>query len=301
MPTIRLFPRDVGKTVELSTNALHKVIIERLFVDAVEMEDIHFHHNSAVVLPWRYGESTDTTPQEQRIAGLSVIVAVLKHAKSNPAKQVLLAGHADSSGGADYNRNLSKARAQVTKALLAGDKDGWGKLAAAHAKAEDLQLVLAWVAEVHGWPCHPGAVDDDLGPRTQAARRAFRERYNRDFSASLPLDAPTSAVDWKAVFDLYELGLHDELGADLAAARSALKFRDPVILACGEDFAQGAARPAGMRSASDRRVDILFLEPGAPYPDFHSETPPGRSIYGRISLVPRTYLPVDPPVQLLRG
>ena len=79
MSTIRPTLRDLAKGLELSTNAVHKVIIQRLFVDAVEMEDVHFHHNSAVVLPWRYGENTGITADEQRIAGLSVIVAALKN------------------------------------------------------------------------------------------------------------------------------------------------------------------------------------------------------------------------------
>jgi hypothetical protein len=33
-------------------------------VDVIEMEDIHFHHNSAVVLPWHYSENNATTSDE---------------------------------------------------------------------------------------------------------------------------------------------------------------------------------------------------------------------------------------------
>ena len=78
------------------------------------MEDIHFHHNSAVVLPWRYGENADTSADEDRLSGLSVIAAALRYAKANPGKKLLLAGHTDSSGQTDYNRSR---RARWTRAI----------------------------------------------------------------------------------------------------------------------------------------------------------------------------------------
>jgi hypothetical protein len=186
------------------------------------------------------------------MSGLSVIAAALRYAKANSGRKLLLSGHTDSSGQADYNRKLSKTRAEATQALLRGDKDPWGKACAEHQKVEDLQMVLKWVAEVHGWPCNPGAVDNEIGPKTRAARRGFRKRYNDDFSGSLALDADTTAADWKALLDLYEVSLTDELDDDLEAGRNALTFHDPPILACGEDFARGTNTPAGMRSGSDR-------------------------------------------------
>ena len=298
MKVIPAILEDLDKGLTLATGEHYKIVIRRFAVDVIEMEDIHFHHDSAVVLPWRHSESSETSSDEQRLSGLSVIAAALRYAKANPTKKLLLAGHADSSGQANYNRKLSKARAEATRALLRGDKDGWGKVCAEHQKVEDLQQVLAWLAEAHGWPCPPGAVDNTMGPKTRAARRAFRQRYNADFSGSLSLDAETSAADWKAMLDLYDLSLADELDDDLDQSRAALAFHDPAILACGEDFAEGASSPAGMRSASDRRVDLLFLDPSEPYPDFFAEKPPGKSIYGTFPIVQRKYLPVDPPVQL---
>ena len=298
MATLRPKMSELAKGLTLSNEDVYKIVIPRLTVDVVEMEDIHFHHDSAVVLPWRYGENSETSPDEQHMSGLSVIAAALRYAKANAGRKLLLAGHTDSSGETDYNRKLSKTRGEATQALLKGDRDVWGKACVEHQKVEDLQMTLKWVAEVHGWPCQPGSVDNEMGPKTRAARHAFRKRYNDDFSASLALDADTSAADWKAFLDLYELSLTDDLGDDLKAGRSALTFYDPSILACGEDFAQGGNTPEGMRSASDRRVDLLFLDPGQSYPSFFKETPPGNSIYGPFPWVLRKYLPVDPPVQL---
>ena len=298
MATLRPKMSELAKGLTLSNEDVYKIVIPRLTVDVVEVEDIHFHHDSAVVLPWRYGENSETSPDEQHMSGLSVIAAALRYAKANAGRKLLLAGHTDSSGETDYNRKLSKTRGEATQALLKGDRDVWGKACVEHQKVEDLQMTLKWVAEVHGWPCQPGSVDNEMGPKTRAARHAFRKRYNDDFSASLALDADTSAADWKAFLDLYELSLTDDLGDDLKAGRSALTFYDPSILACGEDFAQGGNTPEGMRSASDRRVDLLFLDPGQSYPSFFKETPPGNSIYGPFPWVLRKYLPVDPPVQL---
>ncbi|HXJ21347.1 MAG TPA: OmpA family protein [Polyangia bacterium] len=291
--------RELAAGLTLATGQKHKVVVPKLDVDTIEMEDIHFHHNSDVVLPWGYGEETGLDDDQDRLSGISVIAAALRYAKDNPSKKLLLAGHTDSSGESDYNRKLSEARAKTTKALLTDDKSGWGSLCVEHQTVEDLQQTLLWVAATHGWPCNPGPIDDTMGPKTQAARRAFRKRYNDEFSASLPLDAEeTSAQDWEAFFDLFDLGLQDELGDDLSACRSALSFYSPDILACGEDFAEGDNSPAGMRSVADRRVDMLFLDPSKPYPDFFSEKPPGNSIYGPVPLVKRRYLPVAPPVQL---
>jgi hypothetical protein len=98
---------DLAKGLSLATGEHYKIVIQRFAVNVVEMEDIHFHHNSAVVLPWRYGENITTMPDEQRISGISVIVAALRYAKANSGEKILLAGHSDSSGQTDYNRELS--------------------------------------------------------------------------------------------------------------------------------------------------------------------------------------------------
>jgi len=221
MPPLRPPLKELAAGLTLPTGQRHQIVVPKLDVDVVEMEDVHFHHDSAVVLPWRYGENAETSADEDRLSGLSVVAAALRYAKANPGKKLLLAGHTDSSGKSDYNRTLSEVRAKTTRALLKGDKAEWGGLCVQHQKVEDLQETLRWVAEVHGWPCHPDAIDDTMGPKTRAARRAFRKRHNDDLGGSLSLDAEaTSAMDWQAFFDLFELGLTDELGDDLTTADS---------------------------------------------------------------------------------
>jgi peptidoglycan hydrolase-like protein with peptidoglycan-binding domain len=197
MADLRPTLREMADGISLGLGQRHKVIIPKLDVDTIEMEDVHFHHDSAVVLPWQYGEDAGLSEDEDRLSGLSVIAEALRYAKAHGETKLLLAGHTDSSGQSDENRKLSETRAKTTQALLEGDKGAWGTLCVSRQKVEDLQLSLAWVAETHGWPCHPGAVDDEMGPKTRAARRAFRKRYNDELSGSLSLDAEaTSAQDW---------------------------------------------------------------------------------------------------------
>jgi len=269
---------ELMKGIPLATGRRHKIIIPKLEVETFQMDGVHFHPGSAVVLPWRWGEVPGLGEHQGRLSALSVVAAALRYAKENAGKKLLLVAHGDAS--------LSPPRAKAIQAVLKGDRAAWGHLCVKHQKVEDLQLTLAWVAETHGWRCHPGAIDGTWGPRTRSARQAFRKRYNRERSGALPAaDGETAAADWKAFLDLFDLGLADELGGDLDACRSALAFHSPDVLACGPDF-------------GERRVDLLFLDPAKPYPDLFAETPPGRSVYGPAPLVRRRYPPVDPPVQL---
>lgn len=268
---------ELAQGITLATGRRHKIIVPKLEVDVLQMNDAHFHSGGAVVLPWRWGPGRGIAEREDRVSSLSVIAAALRYAKQNTAKKLLLAGHAAPA--------LSQARARAIASLLKGDPAAWGTLCVKHQKVEDLQLTLAWVAETHGWRCHPGAIDGECGPKTRGARQVFRRHYNRERSGRLALEADeTSSDDWRAFFDLFDLGLTDELGEDLPACRAALSFHAPDVLAC---------------EADDGRVDLLFLGPAKPYPDFFGERPPGDSIYGLRPLVKRRHLPVDPPVQLV--
>jgi hypothetical protein len=49
---------SLAKGLTLETGEHYKIVIRRFVVDVVEMENVHFHHNSAVVLQWRYGENS---------------------------------------------------------------------------------------------------------------------------------------------------------------------------------------------------------------------------------------------------
>ena len=51
MKIIRATMDDLAKGMTLATGEHYKIVIRHFAVDVIEMEDIHFHHDSAVVLP----------------------------------------------------------------------------------------------------------------------------------------------------------------------------------------------------------------------------------------------------------
>ena len=66
----------------------------RPVVYVLELEDIHFHLDSAVLLPnERVGGAPEGAPGEATWAGLAAIAACLRYARREPAKKLLIAGH----------------------------------------------------------------------------------------------------------------------------------------------------------------------------------------------------------------
>src|SRR5690606_11815113 len=121
--------------------------------------------------------------------------------------------------------------------LLRGDDAGW----ATHAQEQPHHRRPPAGPSVGPPPVRAGRairgpVDDRLGPATKAARRAFREGYNREASGALPLDATTGVPDWEAVFELYtqELAvLLSDLGGP-SRLWPVVRARSLGTVACGE-------------------------------------------------------------------
>src|SRR6266545_895595 len=96
--------RDHTKTFEKITTEEHVFRLQPFTGFVLEVEDEHFHHDSAVLLP-NYPAQQQTAPQQsaEPSLGLSVLAECLLHAKKNPTQKVLLVGHADTSGPDQYN------------------------------------------------------------------------------------------------------------------------------------------------------------------------------------------------------
>jgi len=62
--------------------------------------------------------AADGTPEQDQITGLAVMATVVRFNRKFPEKQLLVAGHTDTSGGADYNQTLSENRAETVKKYM---------------------------------------------------------------------------------------------------------------------------------------------------------------------------------------
>lgn len=283
---------QLAEGVTRPDGSVHRLVVERIRAHLLEMEDAHFHFDAVVMQakPRR----TVTAAGGGDITGIAVIAAALRFAEAHPDKRLKVIGHTDTSGSRGYNQALSEDRAKNVHAVLTGDRDGWASACQARHRVEDWQRILKWVSEAHGWDCDPGEVDNAYGPLTQHARERFRARYNEDFSASIAVHGPQSEDDWKAFFDLYDVCVAQLMGVATTALpglRGGLVFLDPPTMGCGEQWPKEGRSEDNLRSAVNRRVELVFFDEGE-IPDLAGETPPGASLYGDDRRFPKRRIPI---------
>jgi hypothetical protein len=282
--------------VDRPAGTRHTFVVKRQLVTVIEVDDLSFHFNSAVMLP--VAQIVDPGVSKTKpVFGLATIKAALQQAEG-AGGFVLVAGHTDSVGSEAVNVVVSQHRADNVLAYLKGDKTGWVK-SAEHHVVQDLQAILTWIARTFAIDCDPGGVDGKWGPNSRAALNRFRVRFNADHGGKLATSGPVSKKDWEAFYDMYELGLAREMKVEVAALagkRGAVQFLDPPELACGEAWPIEAKHRDNVRSASNRRVEILFFE-DSDVPDFQSEVPPGRSIYLNELRFHRVYIKIEGELQ----
>ncbi len=260
--------RDLAKRrFSLETGESHRVVISKFDARRIEMADAHFNFDSAVLLADEGSPIPDPDSGELRITALAVLRACYLHAKNNPAARVVVAGHTDTVGTPGYNLTLSQLRADNVRGALVGDKDAWVKSAMAKSVVADSQRMLKFAAFTLGWDCDPGAVDNEDGPRTRKAMKGFQRRYNDEVDESIAVDGVLGRQTWQAFFDVYMLELQDLLDVDhagLAQLQTGIKFANPAheAVGCGENHPIEAATKDEFRSRTNRRVEILFFEPG---------------------------------------
>jgi outer membrane protein OmpA-like peptidoglycan-associated protein len=216
--------------------------------DLIEIEDLHFNHNSAVVLP----------------KALDKLAYCYLYLKMNSSKMMLIVGHTDRSGTHNYNQKLSEKRAENVLHILEGNRTNWIKTAdrpsGGKSKIEDYQAILKWVSTVLGWDCDPGDIDNVLGTETKEAIKTFQETYNDKFNRSINVNGVVDYDTWGAFFDLYLIKLADALGeeeSELKSYRNSLRFVSGIkTIGCGDRHATSKRAI----SLEDRRVEIFFFE-----------------------------------------
>jgi hypothetical protein len=259
----------------------------------VEMEDVQFHFDSAVMLPEPDCSDDPDKPAEERITGLAVLAACYKHAQDHPRELLVIAGHADTSGGAAGNLTLSQQRADNVFFALIGDKENWAKSSFARHQVEDVQAILKWIDVRFGFGTDPGPINNKHGEQSQAAIRAFKKRFNSDFGTKMPIDGSSLGLDgWRAFFDLYVKALGEILETDefgIIELRGNLTFLEgkKKTLGCGENHPIEAAGKDGFRSKTNRRVELLFFDPEEKLPKLDCHPSAGKcdkdkcQIYGK--------------------
>lgn len=297
--------RQAREKAERPTGALHVFRLRPRKALVLEVEDLHFHHDSAVLLPDYEAapNAPDGTGHQDRVTGLAVLRACYLHAKKNPAQKTIITGHTDTTGAASYNLGLSQMRADNVLYVLLGERDKWAKIAQDKHKVEDYQLILKWIARVNGWDCDPGPVDNQAGPQTQGATKKFQQRYNQEFNASIAEDGAVGPQTWKAFFDVYIQELKEMLKTDdagLAVLRQNLHFLNDArkTVGCGEHNPIEASRFDNYRSSINRRVEIIFFDPGEEpqmqcHPGANSCAPEKCEIYNP-QLYQFKHIPVEP-------
>lgn len=297
--------RQAREKADRLTGALHVFRLRPRRAFVLEIEDLHFHHDSAVLLP-DY-EATQSAPDgaghQDRITGLAVLRACYLHAKKNPAQKTIITGHTDTTGAASYNVTLSQMRADNVLYALLGERDKWAQIAQDKHKVEDYQLILKWIARVNGWDCDPGPVDNQSGPQTRGATKKFQQTYNIEFKASIAEDGAVGPQTWKAFFDVYMQELKEMLKTDdagLTGLRQGLHFLNDgrKTVGCGEHNPIEASRFDNYRSSINRRVEIIFFDPGEEpqmqcHPGASSCAPEKCEIYNS-QLYQFKHLPVEP-------
>lgn len=275
-----------AKIDNLKSGELNKLSIKTKFeVTVIEMEDINFHFDSAVLLP-DYGTEgpEDNTAEQNRITGLGVLFTSYKQAeKKEFLQKILVAGHTDKKGGEFYNLTLSQQRAENVFFMFMGERNKWADSSNEKHQVEDIQQILKWISFNFRYDCDPGEKTNKMNAETTGAILAFQKRYNEDFVVlekhkekfsrlftKIDEDGKMGKQTWKAFFDMYTLELLIVMGITedgLNELRTKLNFvkksqtHPAPVVGCGESFpASGATSEEA--NAVDRRVEFLFFDEG---------------------------------------
>lgn len=256
-----------------------KFIVVPPRVEVLALGDLNFSTDREVMLP---APSVEAEQAGDLADGIALVAGLIAHLRSvGSARSVLVAGHTDAKGSQSNNLGLSERRARNVWLYCVGDREGWASHAHQHAEVADGQEVLRWVASRFGWPCDPGSIDGDEGPKTNASRAGFRARYEHEIGESAGSGEAFELADWQAFFGMYELDLAARLGVTregLVREREGIVACEPAILGCGEHWPNDDISRAQV-CRDDRRVELLVFRPDELPEPIGGDDPPGKSIY----------------------
>ena len=269
--------RLIMGTSSAITNHNNLMTLKRIKIYILEMEDVLFHLNSAVMMPENpEGKSSDDsgggTSDQEKMSGISALGLVFKQFEFDSKKRMIIAGHTDTSGQPKDNFDLSKERAENILYLLTGDKVKWAQICANRHKVEDYQQIMKFFAEKNGIDCDPDKIDNKWGDKTENATKEFLKKTIPDKADALLNEIKTDSKKkwpeevWQVVYDLYIKHLCKILGVpneeQLNKKRNTLKYINDSMpyVSCGESFPIDSKYKKNYRSQKNRRVEILFFD-----------------------------------------
>lgn len=266
------------------TNRINEIILKKVNMHILEMEDVLFHLNSAVMMPENpQGKSSDqgggAADEQVKVSGIKALGLVFKQFEFDQEVKMVISGHTDTSGTDEFNFKLSKERAENILYLLYKDekdesKKKWAEICFNRQKIEDYQQILTHFEKKLACGCDPKGIDDKWGDNTKKATENFMAKMGfgsvkiKSMLYELNLDPNHKWPKelWESVYTLYSRELADTLEiteAELEGRRkTAVKFIDDKkrIVACGESFPIDQKEKNNYRSQKNRRVELLFFD-----------------------------------------
>jgi outer membrane protein OmpA-like peptidoglycan-associated protein len=201
---------------------------------------------------------------------------VAAYAQAHPDQKMLIVGHTDLVGAADYNQSLSERRARGVFAYLTAGRahdqsvaewDTLRRAGGATNRLQDNWSVREYQHMLAGLNYYGGPIDEKHGPRTDAAVRNFQQDHG------LGVDGIVGDQTWHALIDAY-------LSGDALAIPESQFFPN-----CSGEIVKwlGSGERDPVRNTEDawrpnRRTEIAFIRasalPGKIAPPVHFDLPP---------------------------
>jgi len=276
--------RDLAMGSTTRTGGLMELCLKKVNMHILEMEDVLFHLNSAVMMPERPKGASSSQgapqPSQDTISGIQALAVAFKQFEFDPRKRMLIAGHTDTSGEPAMNFELSQQRANNVLHLLEGNRDAWAEVSRKRHRIEDYQQIMRFLFENKrwGWSCDPVKIDDKWAEPVRKAVDAFRTDYNKWVAAGKAPSEATPLPDnlatlvgnnpkhewpleaWKAAFDVYNCELAAALKCDLSQLntryRPMLDYIEPNELPSVVKQAFMALFPSLFQTADARRKTV---------------------------------------------
>ncbi len=223
------------------------LVLQRPVVRRVDTDALRFDRGSCVLVP--------VAPKRSHLVPLAAAVAALGR---RAGSRLLAVGHTSVDGGGEANEELAARRARCVAHVLDGDRDAWVSLVTEHGSPAEVQRLLLYLAQTHGWLTDPGRIDGVMDAGVDAAVASFQQQYNDIYDAALDVDGVCGEQTLGALFDCQTYELHAHLDT-LRGSTAELRWREPATVSAAAEVLAHPAVPGSDTDDGQRRVDLLLL------------------------------------------